>query len=105
MFFCFFFSSRRRHTRCGRDWSSDVCSSDLVGRNHLAARDRAQRAPDQAVDCALDEPRAAVSEQDVDAPWVVAPRGSHRIRLTSAILILCGEVVVEDRWAEVGWAG
>src|SRR6266498_3623250 len=27
----FFFSSRRRHTRCGRDWSSDVCSSDLDG--------------------------------------------------------------------------
>src|SRR5690554_7619354 len=26
----FFFSSRRRHTRCGRDWSSDVCSSDLT---------------------------------------------------------------------------
>src|SRR3989337_3513761 len=26
----FFFSSRRRHTRCYRDWSSDVCSSDLV---------------------------------------------------------------------------
>src|SRR5690554_2865318 len=28
--FIFFFSSRRRHTRCGRDWSSDVCSSDLA---------------------------------------------------------------------------
>src|SRR2546422_5648868 len=27
----FFFSSRRRHTRCSRDWSSDVCSSDLAG--------------------------------------------------------------------------
>src|SRR5207245_7467772 len=27
----FFFSSRRRHTRCYRDWSSDVCSSDLKG--------------------------------------------------------------------------
>src|SRR5256884_6451613 len=27
--FAFFFSSRRRHTRCSRDWSSDVCSSDL----------------------------------------------------------------------------
>src|SRR2546422_6655394 len=27
--YCFFFSSRRRHTRCSRDWSSDVCSSDL----------------------------------------------------------------------------
>src|SRR5699024_11295235 len=30
MFVCFFFSSRRRHTRSKRDWSSDVCSSDLV---------------------------------------------------------------------------
>src|SRR5690606_18809489 len=27
----FFFSSRRRHTRFSRDWSSDVCSSDLFG--------------------------------------------------------------------------
>src|SRR5690606_41885692 len=27
----FFFSSRRRHTRFSRDWSSDVCSSDLAG--------------------------------------------------------------------------
>src|ERR1035438_4959202 len=30
MFFITFFSSRRRHTRCLSDWSSDVCSSDLV---------------------------------------------------------------------------
>src|SRR3989449_10751387 len=29
LFIFFFFSSRRRHTRCSRDWSSDVCSSDL----------------------------------------------------------------------------
>src|SRR2546421_6933886 len=28
--FFFFFSSRRRHTRSDRDWSSDVCSSDLT---------------------------------------------------------------------------
>src|SRR6266704_123094 len=34
-FFFFFFSSRRRHTRSKRDWSSDVCSSDLL-------QDRAQ---------------------------------------------------------------
>src|SRR2546422_719077 len=33
--FFFFFSSRRRHTRCSRDWSSDVCSSDLQARTHL----------------------------------------------------------------------
>src|SRR5215217_8396754 len=31
MFIFFFFSSRRRHTRYWRDWSSDVCSSDLPG--------------------------------------------------------------------------
>src|SRR5438128_1541530 len=30
----FFFSSRRRHTRCYRDWSSDVCSSDLWLTSH-----------------------------------------------------------------------
>src|SRR5206468_10074154 len=29
--FFFFFSSRRRHTISDRDWSSDVCSSDLIG--------------------------------------------------------------------------
>src|ERR1041385_3624133 len=32
----FFFSSRRRHTRCSRDWSSDVCSSDLTPQEDLA---------------------------------------------------------------------
>src|SRR6267378_498533 len=31
LYFFFFFSSRRRHTRSLRDWSSDVCSSDLCG--------------------------------------------------------------------------
>src|SRR5690606_39388800 len=31
----FFFSSRRRHTRFSRDWSSDVCSSDLTANGAL----------------------------------------------------------------------
>ena len=41
----FFFSSRRRHTRYWRDWSSDVCSSDLwletclLGRNNYALKE------------------------------------------------------------------
>src|SRR5438067_7468032 len=36
----FFFSSRRRHTRSKRDWSSDVCSSDLNHASYvLTARD------------------------------------------------------------------
>src|SRR6266508_6050211 len=37
-FFFFFFSSRRRHTRWPRDWSSDVCSSDLFGVRQLLER-------------------------------------------------------------------
>src|SRR5256884_4155098 len=42
----FFFSSRRRHTRCSRDWSSDVCSSDLGPRASSARRgDRCGTAP------------------------------------------------------------
>src|SRR5262245_65386201 len=44
----FFFSSRRRHTRCLSDWSSDVCSSDLrfvlwMGRADHPAWNVAQR--------------------------------------------------------------
>src|SRR5690606_40210652 len=33
----FFFSSRRRHTRFSRDWSSDVCSSDLASNGQQSA--------------------------------------------------------------------
>src|SRR5690625_216898 len=46
LFSCFFFSSRRRHTRWPRDWSSDVCSSDLPGvgpeHSYLKTTNRAQ---------------------------------------------------------------
>src|SRR5690349_7115261 len=46
-FLFFFFSSRRRHTRSLRDWSSDVCSSDLLARQNLATHDlRFQREAD-----------------------------------------------------------
>src|SRR5207245_3666911 len=64
----FFFSSRRRHTRCYRDWSSDVCSSDLE-----ASREVRRLAADLL---AWPEERltlrgAAVSRQDTGAshPW------------------------------------
>src|SRR6266496_3582239 len=40
MSFFFFFSSRRRHTRSLRDWSSDVCSSDLAGLSKALASRR-----------------------------------------------------------------
>src|SRR5438105_8604351 len=55
LFLFFFFSSRRRHTRSTRDWSSDVCSSDLadiqqtaVRLHQLDARDIAAHLPELA---------------------------------------------------------
>src|SRR5690625_7944349 len=38
----FFFSSRRRHTSWPRDWSSDVCSSDLLQESHVSGLRRLQ---------------------------------------------------------------
>src|SRR5207247_5850605 len=52
----FFFSSRRRHTRSTRDWSSDVCSSDLGGRCCRAPH-IATSAADAAFRCTLERGR------------------------------------------------
>src|SRR5207249_8472397 len=43
-----FFSSRRRHTRSKRDWSSDVCSSDL---DDLARKNETEQVPTGCVKC------------------------------------------------------
>src|SRR2546429_7359744 len=45
----FFFSSRRRHTRCSRDWSSDVCSSDLSA----TAWARVNRVTSSSISCSV----------------------------------------------------
>src|SRR5437762_10600806 len=50
IFFFFFFSSRRRHTRYIGDWSSDVCSSDLVPAPRVPPRRRAVDRPLEARD-------------------------------------------------------
>src|SRR5207302_6481972 len=47
-FFFFFFSSRRRHTRFSRDWSSDVCSSDLLDVHGLETEDMLRRFKNEA---------------------------------------------------------
>src|SRR5207245_5338912 len=65
----FLFSSRRRHTRCYRDWSSDVCSSDLVqagyGVRLHGRRKKAIPKPLELTVGAADEPPAWVAEADV----------------------------------------
>src|SRR5690606_40177204 len=49
----FFFSSRRRHTRFSRDWSSDVCSSDLLELGLAMLRASGAREERDVVDSAL----------------------------------------------------
>src|SRR5215217_8412331 len=56
IFFFFFFSSRRRHTRYWRDWSSDVCSSDLD--TNLAVPFAAAEANGGAITSAVDGAKA-----------------------------------------------
>src|SRR3712207_8253095 len=56
----FFFSSRRRHTRYWRDWSSDVCSSDL-GKN-LSQGSRS--APDAELLAPGEEAELAFSDEE-----------------------------------------
>src|SRR5204863_3757677 len=72
--FFFFFSSRRRHTRSLRDWSSDVCSSDLgdgiTGSPRLPLEPGFDRQPRAAAHPGVD-PRDAVEDPE---------RGAHAPR-------------------------
>src|SRR2546429_6547395 len=80
----FFFSSRRRHTRCSRDWSSDVYSSDLalpraveppaaVHASHdgLAAMRRGHAARELANLAPRTPPLGAVAQHEQDRKSVV----------------------------------
>src|SRR5437899_5400653 len=68
----FFFSSRRRHTRCLSDWSSDVCSSDL-GIDEIAAAER-----DVARGRIPERPFVLVAQQSL-FDETRAPRGQHTL--------------------------
>src|SRR2546421_4274459 len=65
----FFFSSRRRHTRSDRDWSSDVCSSDLkyfLGYIEVDQEASKSAALNMADEKALSEPMRALVDQFLD---------------------------------------
>src|SRR5207245_5475708 len=62
LFMLFFFSSRRRHTRCYRDWSSDVCSSDLEESQGNGQFDRVCRLLSKVVDGIRSEERRVGKE-------------------------------------------
>src|SRR5699024_12021163 len=88
----FFFSSRRRHTRSKRDWSSDVCSSDLdtslvpEALDALAAADSickfviGAHAPDLAFAAA----EQIVARHRFAQVWVM-PEGTSSIQITRGL--------------------
>src|SRR5216684_6799591 len=93
IFFFFFFSSRRRHTRCSRDWSSDVCSSDLAPAP-VAHTIRAQRLPLGAVSFAIIDPDSGrlIAGLNVDTPR--SPASTVKVVTTFASLDLLGPAYV-----------
>src|SRR3712207_8202455 len=77
----FFFSSRRRHTRYWRDWSSDVCSSDLPVRRPPAPWGRARPASGRGRGHLHRSPGGARITKDIsEAPvelWGARVRGTR----------------------------
>src|SRR5437762_8857131 len=74
----FFFSSRRRHTRYIGDWSSDVCSSDLVVSIFIKGADGRERAGVSGDELSRNGLRSGVVNRSI--------RGSKRRRNASCLL-------------------
>src|SRR3712207_8147380 len=75
----FFFSSRRRHTRYWRDWSSDVCSSDLrVGLDRSPEREVGECGEDAPLDRAAVVLMVLLGEQPEHRPAVALARSEER---------------------------
>src|SRR5699024_12019872 len=63
-YFFFFFSSRRRHTRSKRDWSSDVCSSDLTPGCEGFLHER-EKLADEGIPFAFEQIRSALGQPEL----------------------------------------
>src|SRR5690606_40154923 len=87
LLFYFFFSSRRRHTSFSRDWSSDVCSSDLAVIDNREHRLRPGMFADVTVLAGHEEPVVAVPKTAIsyslhgDAVFVVEEARSEERRV------------------------
>src|SRR2546429_1738119 len=116
MLVCFFFSSRRRHTRCSRDWSSDVCSSDLLlfgGRRTFGGRAGTEAALNFGLDVAAQSFRndargskfAKVGDGEL---WQVRKNGGQRCvglaKQSDSNVVGDGPfAVLNDCWNYCGW--
>src|SRR5256885_6876608 len=84
---CFFFSSRRRHTRLQGDWSSDVCSSDLLHHaSDLLAEAHAARTLDATAHLFGRHQRAELFSQDDAFFFLIADRKSTRLNSSHLVI-------------------
>src|SRR3712207_7097007 len=86
----FFFSSRRRHTRYWRDWSSDVCSSDLIKNGPRVSR--AKQHPK-----GLDHKERALQMAHSDSSAPPAHRTTRHHRCTEEFLDQIGRASCRER--------
>src|SRR2546422_8152301 len=85
----FFFSSRRRHTRCSRDWSSDVCSSDLSHTRPTITRNPCRRHSRRARSV-RSSPASSLAQRHLGHEQVIAPRSEeHTSELQSRLHLVC----------------
>src|SRR5207249_8350449 len=114
----FFFSSRRRHTRSKRDWSSDVCSSDLISTGDVATllspSTRTRGWPGAPASNTRRSRHCIVISATGPAISVAPPRGQPQIEsivfevIHGVVLeqpVECGAIVKLDAHHEVGPEG
>src|SRR5437899_6106391 len=105
----FFFSSRRRHTRCLSDWNSDVCSSDLLRFDEIVAFAELERFVDQRL-------KNFSSGMQVRLAYSIAIRVPFEILLLDEVLAVGDEAFqqkcyrseerrVGKEWRSRWWAG
>src|SRR5437016_11108274 len=93
----FFFSSRRRHTRLVSDWSSDVCSSDLITRLHLADAFLIRAAVAGEPRCMLG--KHVARKIDLKSPAARVVFFLSEMIVSWNVHVVCGSVLVERRSA------
>src|SRR5207253_7623022 len=95
----FFFSSRRRHTRWPRDWSSDVCSSDLL--RYLQERGVIRLLSEPTLVTLSGRPATFIAGGEFAVPTIVGSVGLNAVttdfRAFGAIISFLPTIVDKDR--------
>src|SRR5947209_13665840 len=94
MRFVFFFSSRRRHTRYWRDWSSDVCSSDL-GKPLNSPNDIVVKSDDSV--WFTDPPFGILGNYEGHVATPELPTNVYRLDKSGQLTVATGDVRSEER--------